>query len=98
MKLNYNGIRDYQSYRKECDNLTREQREGLIQLSNELMKRATEKDGELDEITLLYPEDFKGSHRVFSEFADCMNAYVSIREEGGSKISGWGCHHEVKVE
>lgn len=48
MKLNYNGIRDYQKYWKECESLTQEQRQGLIELSNRLIERAEENDGELD--------------------------------------------------
>lgn len=98
MKLNYNEMRDYQKYWEECDSLTQKQKQGLIELSNELIKRAKENGGELDEITLLYPEDFSGSYRVFSEFADCMNARATIRKEGGAKISGWGYYHEVEVE
>ena len=45
-----------------------------------------------------YIYDNSGSYRVFSEFADCMNACATIRKEGGAKISGWGYYHEVEVE
>lgn len=98
MKINYNEIKDYQKYWKECESLTQEQRQGLIELSNKLIERAEQNDGELDEIKLLYPEDFNGSYRVFSEFADCMCARATIREEGGAQISGWGYCYEIEVE
>lgn len=98
MKLNYSEIGRYRKYWKECKSITEEERQGLIELSNKLIKRARENNGELDEIVLLYPEDFTGSYRVFSQFGDCMNACTTIRKEGGAQISGWGCYHDIEVE
>lgn len=56
MKINYNEIKDYQKYWKECESLTQEQRQGLIELSNKLIERAEQNDGELDEIKLFIPK------------------------------------------
>lgn len=66
-------------------------------LSNLLIQRAKENQGEIDNVTLLYPEDYS-DFDIFSDFAFAMSAFLTVRKEGGAKISGWTLNREVDVE
>ena len=97
MKLNSKELLSYQQFWKESKNLSQQHQIGLIILSNKLLERAKDYDGEIDNITLLYPEDCS-DFSVFTDFASIMQAYVTVRDEGGAKITGWFLNHEVDVE
>lgn len=99
MKLNVETLLYYQNYWKESDNLTDNQKEGYITLSNKLIERAKENNGEVDNVILYYPEDYPDS-RIFSEFAYAMNAgcFISKRPQGGLEMFNFGLNREVDVE
>ncbi len=97
MKLNYKEISDCQTFWQESEHLSQEQKEGLITLSNLLIQRAKENQDEIDNVTLLYPEDYS-NFDIFSDFAFAMNAFLTERKEGGAKIDGWNLNREVDVE
>lgn len=97
MKLNYKELSNYQTFWKESVHLSQQRKNELIALSNLLMQQAKENQDELDDITLLYPEDCS-DFDSFTDFASIMQAHIIVREEGGAKISGWGLNYEVDVE
>lgn len=80
MNLNVETLLYYQEYWKESKNLTDKQKQGYIILSNKLIERAKENNGEVDDVVLYYPEDYLDS-RIFPEFAYAMNAgcFISKR-------------------
>lgn len=98
MKINYKEILDYQKFWEESESLTDKQKEGYMILSNMLIERAKENNDEIDDVVLLYPEDYAEDHRIFAEFASAMAANVCVRPEGGSKMCAFGLNHEVDVE
>lgn len=97
MKLNYEEIFNYQKSWHENKMLSEEQKNGLINLSNLLVKRAKENDCEIDNVSILYPEDCS-NFDIFKDFASAMRAYVTVKEDGGSQINGWNLNNEVRVE
>lgn len=97
MKLNSKELLSYQQFWKDSKNLSQQHQIGLINLSNKLLERAKDYDGEIDNIILLYPEDCS-DFSVFTDFAAIMQAYVTVRNEGGAKITGWFLNDEVDVE
>lgn len=97
MKLNYKELSDYQTFWQESEHLSQKQKDGLITLSNLLIQRAKENQDEIDNVTLLYPEDYS-DFDIFSDFSFAMSAFLTVRKEGGAKISGWTLNREVDVE
>lgn len=91
MKLNYKELSHYQTFWQESEHLSQKQKKGLITLSNLLIKRAKENQDEVDNIVLLYPEDCS-DFGIFSDFASAMSASITVREEGGAKISEWNLY------
>ena len=61
------------------------------------IQRAKENQDEIDDVTLLYPEDYS-DFDAFSDFAFAMGAFLTVRKEGGAKISGWTLNREIDVE
>ncbi len=97
MKLNYGVLATYQTFWQENEHLSQKRKEGLIALLNLLSQRAKENNDEVDNITLLYPEDCS-DFVTFANFAFAMDAYLTVRKEGGAKISGWTLNNKVDVE
>lgn len=97
MKLNYEALLDTQEFWLESEGLSQQQKDGFIVLSNLLMERTKEKQGELDDVELYYPEDFQ-DFEIFTDFAFALSAYVVAIEGPGVKICGWCLNREVDVE
>lgn len=103
MKLNKEALERYQMYWKKSQFLLESEKEDLISISNVFLKRVEEKNGEVDDVVLLYPEDFESLEKVpsfqaFREFAGAMDASVVVRPEGGAKAKGWFLNYQVQVE
>ncbi len=97
MTLNYKEMEHYQEYWKESQYLSDEKKECLMNLSNKLISQAKLDNDQVDNVTLLYPEDCSDLS-IFQDFASVIAAKVTIRPEGGAKIYGIGLYTEVDVE
>lgn len=97
MKLNKEEFARYQSYWKKSQFLTEEEKRGLIAVSDLFLKRVEEKGDEVEDVILLFPEDFTNLE-VLREFAGAMDAKVVVRPEGGAKVEGWFLNYRVQVE
>lgn len=97
MKLNYEELLNYQKFWQESQELSQQRKDGLISLSTKFMQRVKDNGDEVDEVTLLYPEDCS-DFSTFSDFASVMNATVVVRAEGGAKIVRWFLNHKIDVE
>lgn len=93
MKINYKEVLRYQKFWRESKCLMDKQKEGYIILSNKLIEKAKENNDEIDNVTLLYPEDYSGDYEIFQEFASAFGAGAYIRHEGGMKICSFGIHY-----
>lgn len=97
MKLNYEELLNYQKFWQESQELSQQRKDGLISLSTKFMQRVKDNGDNVDEVTLLYPEDCP-DFSTFSDFASLMDAIVTVRDEGGAKIVGWFLNREIDVE
>lgn len=97
MKLNKEEFARYKSYWKKNRFLTEEEKEGLISVSDLFLKRVEENGDEVDDVILLFPEDFSNLE-VLRIFAGVMDAKVVVRPEGGAKVEGWFLNYQVQVE
>ena len=97
MKLKYEKLLNYQEYWKKSSNISPQQKDGLISLSDKFMHRIKENKDEMDGVKLLYPEDCS-DFSLFTDFAFVMNAYVCTKDEGGFQMDGWFLNNEIEVE
>lgn len=97
MKLNKEEFARYQEYWKKSQFLTEEEREGLISVSDLFLKRVEENGDEVDDVIILFPEDFTNLE-VLRKFAGVMDAKVVVRPEGRAKVEGWFLNYRVQVE
>lgn len=98
MNLNVETLLYYQEYWKESKNLTDKQKQGYIILSNKLIERAKENNGEVDDVVLYYPEDYSDSRVFLNAYAMNTGCFISKRTEGGLEMHDFGLICEINVE
>ena len=95
-RIKYETVVSYQDGWKKSG-MSQNRKDALVALSNILMHKAIDNNHEIDDITLLYPEDCD-DYDAFTDLAFAFDAFVSIRDEGGCKMHGWGMNKPIDVE
>ena len=88
MKINIGFIETYKNFLSVDDSFPEEEKLLFKEMLQLLIDRAESKNGVLDTVRILYPEDCSDL-KAFVDFANLMNAYVDIRVCGGAQIIGW---------